>query len=156
MTNLSNSVKNLIHYASNQSTKPTNVTNTVLLMAMPIDCRPCALCSCAQVQRSMSVKIINLLTYLRRSSDQCRRCSMLYPESLVGNYIIWQLDPKIVIAKILAFGSSVRDCHAYTFICKYDILADFNLAVAKADCQTTKFNSPPNFPAVQYLIFSSL
>ena len=26
-------------------------------------------------------------------------------------------------------------------------VADFNLAAAKADHQTAKFNSPPNFPA---------
>ena len=28
---------------------------------------------------------------------------------------------------------------------KVRILVDFNLAVVKADCQTTKFNSPPDF-----------
>ena len=44
------------------------------------------------------------------------------------------------------FGSSVRDRHMY--ICKYEILAYFNLVVAKVDRQTTKFNSPPNFPAI--------
>ena len=27
------------------------------------------------------------------------------------------------------FGGSVRDCH--TYICRYEILADFNLAVAR-------------------------
>ena len=31
------------------------------------------------------------------------------------------------------------------------ILADFNLAVAKADCQTAKFNSPQNFLAIHYV-----
>ena len=31
-----------------------------------------------------------------------------------------------------------------------EILADFNLAVAKVNHQTTKFNSPPNFPAIRY------
>ena len=31
------------------------------------------------------------------------------------------------------------------------ILVDFNLAVAKADCQTAKFNSPPNFPGIRYM-----
>ena len=35
------------------------------------------------------------------------------------------------------------------YICELEILADFNLAVAKADCQTAKFNSSPNFPAIQ-------
>ena len=47
----------------------------VFLMAMPIDCRPCALCSFAQVhvQSSMSVKIINILAYTstRCCSGQC-------------------------------------------------------------------------------------
>ena len=33
---------------------------------------------------------------------------------------------------------------------RVEILADFNLAVAQADCQTDKFNSPPNFLAIQY------
>ena len=28
---------------------------------------------------------------------------------------------------------------------------NFNLAVVKVDCQTTKFNSPPNFPAIWYI-----
>ena len=37
------------------------------------------------------------------------------------------------------FGGSVRDRHMY--ICKYEILADFNLAVAKVDRQTAKFSS---------------
>ena len=32
------------------------------------------------------------------------------------------------------------------------ILADFNLAVTKADHQTTKFNSPPNFSAIRYVL----
>ena len=31
-------------------------------------------------------------------------------------------------------------------------LANFNLAVAKADHQITKFNSPPNFSAIRYII----
>ena len=30
------------------------------------------------------------------------------------------------------------------------ILADFNLAVGWSICQTAKFNSPPNFPAIWY------
>ena len=29
------------------------------------------------------------------------------------------------------------------------ILADFNLVVAQANCQTAKFNSLPNFPALR-------
>ena len=33
-------------------------------------------------------------------------------------------------------------------------LADFNLAVGKADRQTAKFNSMPNFPAIRYIIFA--
>ena len=44
-----------------------------VLMATPIDCRPCALCSCAQVQSSMPVEIVNILAYSRHSSGQCRR-----------------------------------------------------------------------------------
>ena len=38
------------------------------------------------------------------------------------------------------------------YICKYEILAHFNLAVAKVDRQTAKFNSPPNFPAIRYMM----
>ena len=49
------------------------------------------------------------------------------------------------------FGSSVRDCHTY-IIYKYEILVDFNLAVTKIDHQTAKFNSLPNFPAIQYTV----
>ena len=37
------------------------------------------------------------------------------------------------------FGGSLRDHHMY--ICKYEILVDFNLAV----------NSPPNFPDILYV-----
>ena len=48
------------------------------------------------------------------------------------------------------FGGSVRHCHMY--IGKFEILADFNLAVAKTDHQTAKFNSLPNFPAIRYLV----
>ena len=48
----------------------------------------------------------------------------------------------------IEFGSLVRDHH--TIICKYEILADSNLVVAKTDRQTAKFNSPPNFPAIGY------
>ena len=28
---------------------------------------------------------------------------------------------------------------------------NFNLAVVEVDCQTTKFNSPPNFLAIRYI-----
>ena len=48
-------------------------------------------------------------------------------------------------------GSLVRDHH--TYICKYEILVDFNLAGAKVDCQTAKFNSPLNFLAARYIIY---
>ena len=41
------------------------------------------------------------------------------------------VEPKIVIARISA---------------------DLNLAVVIIDCQTTKFNSPPNFPAIRYFV----
>ena len=34
-------------------------------------------------------------------------------------------------------------------LCKYEVLADFNLAVAKIGRQTAKFNSLPYFPAVR-------
>ena len=34
----------------------------------------------------------------------------------------------------------------------YEILADFNLVVVKVDRQTTKFNSPPNFPAIWHTV----
>ena len=53
------------------------------------------------------------------------------------------VGPQIAIAKILAELN-------LTYIYKYEILADFNLAVAKRDCQTTKFNSLPNFLAIRY------
>ena len=36
------------------------------------------------------------------------------------------------------FGGSVRDQHMYIY--KYETLGDFNLAVVKIDCQTTKFS----------------
>ena len=73
-------------------------------------------------------------------------CHILYSRKY------WQqlnlaVGPKIAIAKILAdLNFSVRDRHMY--VCKQETLADFNLVVAKADRQTTKFNSPPNFPAI--------
>ena len=38
------------------------------------------------------------------------------------------------------------------YIYAREILADFNLAVAQAICQTAKFNSLPNFPAIRYTI----
>ena len=44
---------------------------------------------------------------------------------------------------------SVRDHQ--TYICKYEILADFDLAVAKVDHQTVKFNSLPKFPAISIM-----
>ena len=47
------------------------------------------------------------------------------------------------------FGGSVRDCH--TYICKYGILADFNLGVAKVDHQTAEVNSPSKFQVKQYV-----
>ena len=50
--------------------------------------------------------------------------------------------------QIYKFGRWVRYHHMY--ICKYVILADFNLAVAMVDCQTAKFNSLPNFLAKWY------
>ena len=65
----------------------------------------------------------------------------------------WELNlavgPQITIAKIFKFDGSVWDCHMY--ICKYEILAHYNLAVAKADHQTAKFNSLPSFPAIGYM-----
>ena len=44
----------------------------------------------------------------------------------------------------------VRAQYANRAICKYEILADFDLAVAKVDHQTVKFNFPPNFLDIQY------
>ena len=41
--------------------------------------------------------------------------------------------------------------YIYTYICMYASKEDFNLAVAQAVHQTAKFNSLPNFPAIQYL-----
>ena len=31
-----------------------------------------------------------------------------------------------------------------------NMLVDCNLVTEKADCQTAKFNSPPNVPAIRY------
>ena len=48
-------------------------------------------------------------------------------------------------------GGSVQDPHVYIILCKYEVLADFNLTVAKADHHTSNFNSlPQNFLAIQY------
>ena len=33
------------------------------------------------------------------------------------------------------FGGLVKDHHTYMYICKYEIMTDFNLAVVKVDCQ---------------------
>ena len=61
------------------------------------------------------------------------------------------VGPQIAIAKILAdLNLAVRYGIATCIICKYEILAHFNLAVAKVDHQTAKFNSQPNFPAIRY------
>ena len=51
------------------------------------------------------------------------------------------------------FGVLVWDRHTYN---RVRILADFNLAVAQADSQTAKLNSPPNFLAIQYIDFWAL
>ena len=48
------------------------------------------------------------------------------------------------------FGGSWQygiDIRIYT---NKKILADFNLVVVKADHESAKFNSSPNFPAIQY------
>ena len=76
---------------------------------------------------------------------------------LPGDFILysrkyWQelnlaIGPKSAIAKILAglrFGTGSP--HVYTCM----QVRNFNLAVAKADSQTAKFNSLPSFPAIQY------
>ena len=42
------------------------------------------------------------------------------------------------------------------YICEQEILADFNLAVAKVEHQTAKFNSPPNFLAIRYATLQAL
>ena len=38
------------------------------------DCRPRALCSCAQVQSNLSVKIVNILDYSSQLEEQLRSC----------------------------------------------------------------------------------
>ena len=68
---------------------------------------------------------------------------------MAGKYW-WKLN--LAVGPQIAFGSSLRDCHTYNNICKYEILADFTSAVAMVDRQTTKFNSPPNFLAIRYPI----
>ena len=77
-TKLSKSVKkNWLQYALNCLARSTSITNTVLLLATPIDCRPCAFCSCAQLptaQCNAQVRIVKILE-LDRDSGQCRyRC----------------------------------------------------------------------------------
>ena len=44
----------------------------------------------------------------------------------------------------IKFGGSVWDHHTHVY--EQDVLV---LAVVNADCQTTKLDSPPNFPAIQ-------
>ena len=69
----------------------------------------------------------------------------------------WELnlavEPKITIATVLAnFNLGVRYGIAIRmYIHEYEILVYFNLAVTQADHQTAKFNSPPNFLAIQYI-----
>ena len=70
----------------------------------------------------------------------------------------WELnlavEPKIAIATVLAdlnsvvwYGITIRKIYANM---KYWQI--FNLAVAKGDHKTAKFNSPPNFLAIRYSI----
>ena len=59
-------------------------------------------------------------------------------ENNIGRNYIWQLG-------LWWFGKGLP--YVYT-VSKYEILVDFNMAVAKVDRQTAKFNSPPNFPAI--------
>ena len=73
------------------------------------------------------------------------------PEILFGG---WTLNHHCKNIGRFKFGGSVRDRH--TYICKYETLVDFNLVVAKTDCQTIKFNSPPNFPAIRYNFYTSI
>ena len=47
------------------------------------------------------------------------------------------VEAKITIARILAD--------------RYEILVDFKFGGCNIDYQTAKFNSPPNFPAIQYV-----
>ena len=61
MTNLLKSGKNLLHHTLNRLASPTSVTNT------PIDCRPCALRSSAQLQSNMLLKIVKILAYSRHN-----------------------------------------------------------------------------------------
>ena len=39
-------------------------------------------------------------------------------------------------------------------IYKYEVMADFNMVVAKVDHQTTKFDSPPNFLAIYTVYYA--
>ena len=62
---------------------------------------------------------------------------------------------QIIIANELAdlnlvvrYGIAI---HNILYVSK-KFLADVKLAVAQVDCQTAKFNSPPNFPAIQYIL----
>ena len=51
------------------------------------------------------------------------------PEILVGiKFGSWALNRHCKNIGGFKFGGSVRDCHMY--ICKYEVLADFNLVVA--------------------------
>ena len=63
------------------------------------------------------------------------------------------VEPKIAIATVLAdliwqFGKGLP----YVYYASMKYWRIFNLAVAKVDHQTTKFNSPPNFLAIRYSI----
>ena len=49
----------------------------------------------------------------------------------------------------------MRDRHMYNVICKYEILVDFNLVIVKMNYQTAKFNSPPSFPTIWYIMATS-
>ena len=56
----------------------------------------------------------------------------------------------------LKFSGLVRDHHTYNYMqVKKKILADFNLAFAKEDCQIAKFNFLQNFLAIQYYYYYS-
>ena len=84
--------------------RSASVANTVFLLAMPVDYSPCGLCSCAQVQSNVSIKIINMLAYLRSrySSGQCR-IHIRY--SMRAGYVLSELYSK---HRFSSFGHALK------------------------------------------------
>ena len=79
-------------------------------------------------------------TLVEKEALSCKKLNTVQPEILVGiKFGGWALNHHFKNIGGFKFGGSVRDCH--TYICKYEILSDFNLAGSKLDRQTAK---PPN------------